>query len=475
MFVLNNCTNDSRVLKEAKSLVDGGYEVKIIATLDDTVKPLEQREGFIIVRVPKGPQVFKSLGVILKGFVSSLLRRESATSRKKGKSILQVFKDSYRQFGFELGSLGLFGYVRENFKKAPVRFIILGWAGLTGYYFLKAISITLWLTRRILKRTFFFFFRPLFLAYSFYYYRALKVVGKDPADIYHSNDLNTLVPGFLAKKFYGGKLVYDSHELYLERNTFKKQSRISKVVLKFIESTLIKRTDANITVNDSVAGELSKRYGVKKPYVVRNAPKFNNVKKSNLLRNNIERITSKNKIILYSGVITFNRGLEELISSLHYIDNVSLVLMGYGHEDYISQLKKHINREHLSSRVFFFGPVAPELVTKYAASADIGAAPIKNSCLSYYYCSPNKVFEYIGAGLPVVGSDFPEIRKIINSYKLGKTFKPDDPKDIAKAITEVLSDVREYKTMVQNSLMAAKQFNWENEEKKFMKIYSSLS
>ena len=205
-----------------------------------------------------------------------------------------------------------------------------------------------------------------------------------------------------------------------------------------------------------------------------NAPPFNNVTRSNLLREKL-RSNLASRIVLYSGGITFNRGLEELITSLNYLKNIVLVIMGYGAPRYVSELKKFIRSQKLSDRVFFFGPVPHGEVTKYAASADLGAAPIKNSCLSYYYCSPNKVFEYVGAGLPVVGSNFPELKKVIEGYGLGKTFDPDDPVDIARAISYVLSDQNKYKIMAKNAYEAIKIFNWENEEKKLLKIYQDLS
>jgi glycosyltransferase involved in cell wall biosynthesis len=149
-------------------------------------------------------------------------------------------------------------------------------------------------------------------------------------------------------------------------------------------------------------------------------------------------------------------------------------MMGYGPSKYIDEFQEFALSNGVHLRVSFFGPVPVEEVTLYASTADLGIAPIENVCLSYYYSSPNKVFEYMSAGLPVVGSSFPELRKIIESYHLGRTFDPDDPEDIAKAINDVLSDSGRYEQMKRNAIEAAKIFNWENESKKLLAFYRSL-
>lgn len=104
----------------------------------------------------------------------------------------------------------------------------------------------------------------------------------------------------------------------------------------------------------------------------------------------------------------------------------------------------------------------------------MGVAPIKNAGLSYYYCSPNKVFECIAAGLPVAASNFPDLKQIVEGHKLGVTLDPASPRDIARAIDYVLSDKDRYEEMRRNALEAAKIFNWENESRKLLALYEGL-
>jgi glycosyltransferase involved in cell wall biosynthesis len=178
--------------------------------------------------------------------------------------------------------------------------------------------------------------------------------------------------------------------------------------------------------------------------------------------------------LIYTGSITFNRGLENLVRSLKFLPNMYLVMMGYGKNDFKKKLLAIANENNVSDRFSFFGPVPSDEVTAYTQEADLGIAPIINACLSYYYCAPNKIFEYLLGGIPVVASNFPEMEKIVKENNIGTTFNPEKPESIAKAVKEVFSDDERYKQMKTNTKIAAEKYNWENEEKKLLNIYKNL-
>jgi glycosyltransferase involved in cell wall biosynthesis len=235
-----------------------------------------------------------------------------------------------------------------------------------------------------------------------------------------------------------------------------------------------------ITVNETIAKELSSRYLVPTPWVVMNAPSMKSpayitsTGNGKSLRAAIG-IGSDLHLILYSGSITFNRGLEKVIESLVYLPDCYLVLMGYGTERYKISLQALAREIGVESRFSFFGPVPSEEVTTYASCADLGIAPIKNACLSYYYCSPNKLFEYILAGVPVIASNFPEMGKVIHKYEIGYTFDPEDSRGIARVIRRVFDNPQHYQKMKQNTITASHAYNWEKESKKLLEIYQTLS
>lgn len=432
IFTFTECqgTADSRVLKEAKTLKQAGYDIRIIAFQGADTAPYEDRDGIKIFRVN------------LFGCSSFLRKLNSPPS-----------------FGVET-KVATSPEVSINFIgriKAIVRSVLSK----------RAISLVSILAA--VYRTFYLWY----FFYYCYYCSSFLVARKETADIYHAHDLVTLPVAWLLKIINKGKLVYDCHELWLDRNRIPKRSRLNRAFIQCIESFLIKRTDANIVVSDSIARALSVRYHIAEPAVVFNAPDDYPVKRSDILREQI-RIPTGDKIVLYIGFMTPNRGIDELIRALKYLSHCSLVLMGYGGLNYIAVLRKLIEDEAMTGRVHFFGPVPYEEVTRYAASADLGAAPIKNACLSYYYCSPNKIFEYLAASIPVVASNFPDLRKVVEGHRVGVTFDPESPKDIARAIDYVLSDKDKYEEMRKNAMEAAKIYNWRNESKKLLDIYEGL-
>jgi glycosyltransferase involved in cell wall biosynthesis len=419
------------VLKEAATLKNAGWDIRIIAALGVDTEPHEERDGFRIFRVAL---VTVRLASLLGSYYSG-----SSVAREKNTASGEVREPE--KAGQPFGKRGL---VRAALSKTGSRLLRLPVVSYVAY-----------------------------LRYVEYHWRAFWLAWREPADVYHAHDLMTLPVAWLLKRVTGGKLVYDCHELWLDRNRASKRSRLNRFFVGRVESFLIRRTDANMVVSDSIAAELATRYRIPKPAVVVNAPDYRPVERSNLLRGQLG-IPAEDRIVLYVGFITFKRGLEELIRSLRYLNACAVVLMGYGDGGYLAGLKKLIADEGWDGKVHFFGPVPHEEVTRYAASADVGVATIRNACLSYYYCSPNKVFEYVAAGLPVVGSNFPDLKKVIEGHRLGVVVDPESPRDIARAIEYILSDKSRYQEMRKNALEAAKVYNWNAESEKLLLIYRGL-
>jgi glycosyltransferase involved in cell wall biosynthesis len=459
MFVYNTFTHDARVLKEAQTLAGAGYRATVVAihTENEAVSITENRDGFTVVRFPKKPAHIRLLHVLriwnpLKNLVGKLLVGRQKRFTASDESDLADSNSHY---------LRAWRIYRR-------------WLRWTGSF-----------SRRVARGLFCFSYRvAAFVCLPFhrhlcfvdYYLRVRRDFRDTPFDIYHAHDLNMLpLAWWLARRHRAG-LVYDSHEYYLERNMTKPYSRLGKLWRRRVEAWLVRSTDLNITVNGTIAQELGQRYKVEPFKVIMNTPsrvKAVDAEGEFDLRK-LLNIPATHHVLLYLGAITFNRGLECLIKSLRYLPDCELVLLGMGRDDYKKKLAGWGESLDVGKRLHFFGPVSSHLVTRYAGSADIGVAAIQNSCLSYYYCSPNKIFEYILAELPVVASDFPELRKAVLDYQVGLTFDPENPEDIAKQIRYVLDHPEFRENVQQNMPRAIDAFNWENESRKLLDYYAQL-
>ena len=308
------------------------------------------------------------------------------------------------------------------------------------------------------------------LSYLDYYKRCYDALKSAPADIYHAHDLNTLIIGWWCKRKFGGKLVYDSHELFTEQGLLTKSNRI---VWAQIEKKLIKKCDKVITVCDSIAAELRNRYNIAQPTVIRNCPESNGCETGphEFIRA-ATGIDANTPVILYQGGFSKNRGLKSLILSTRYFDQGKLVMMGWGNVE--EELKAFTRSKGLAKKVCFIPPVPQSELLSWSSSADLGVIPYRAVGLNNYYSCPNKLFEYINAGLPVTGSDFPELRKIINGWKIGRTFDPEDPQSIGKTINGILADKHLLKEMRANSVHASKTLNWQCESEILLGVYSGF-
>ncbi|RME51437.1 MAG: glycosyltransferase, partial [Caldilineae bacterium] len=209
-------------------------------------------------------------------------------------------------------------------------------------------------------------------------------------------------------------------------------------------------------------------YGIPRPTVVRNCPPRQSPPRSDLLRRKLG-IPPDRKIVLYQGAVSAGRGLETMAAAVRQIPDVAGVVLGSGAllENYRAQVAAgEWPRMHLPGKV----PLAE--LPAHTASADVGLALIQNTCRSYYFALPNKLFEYMQAGIPVVGSDLPEIARVIREYDVGEVTDPDDPVAVAAALRRLLDDPERYARARANTARAAEVLNWEGESVKLVNLYA---
>jgi len=286
-------------------------------------------------------------------------------------------------------------------------------------------------------------------------------------DILHCNDLNTLPIGFIIKKFFNKnvKIVYDAHEYETEINGLK---GIQKILTQKLEKYLIKYADKVITVSDAIADEYVKNYNIPKPALVLNTPPYKKIQKKDIFRETLN-IPKDKTIFLYQGGLSKGRGIEILLDTFKNIDDKKtvIVFMGYGP---LEELVKNASKEYVN--IYFHKAVSPDVLLEYTSSADFGISTIEDSCLSYRYCLPNKIFEYLMAEIPVIVSNLPEMKRVVKDNNIGVVAEDNNTKGLNEAIEEaVLLDQNE----LQKNIQRVKEiYNWEEQEKVLLEVYKEL-
>ena len=369
-LVLNNFTNDSRVLKEADSLQANGYDVNVVALHEP---PLNE---------------YESLGDVS-------VHRVKLVSRSWPKyRFIQIIK--YFEFAF----------------------------------------------RVILK------------------YRR--------ADVFHCNDLSALPIGVMVKLILNRKtkVVYDAHEF--EIHVPPNQSYLSMKIKYYLEKSLIKHADKVITVSNSIANGYEELYAISKPSLILNCPRYEVLEKQDVFRDELD-IRKEQIIFLYQGVISHGSGIEILLDAFSGLDTDQniVIFMGYGS---LKGLVKDYAKKY--STIYFREAVSPNILLNYTSSADYGISFVDDTCLSYRYCLPNKIFEYIMAGIPVLTSNLFEMKNLVEKYDLGIVTQSNTAQGICDAVNKL--PLRDHIKTLENVHKAAKLYNWEAQEKKLMDVYNEL-
>jgi len=302
--------------------------------------------------------------------------------------------------------------------------------------------------------------------YNIRLFLKLLVVKKD---ILLANDLDTLLPNYLISKIFRKKLVYDSHELFTEVPELIHRPRVQNVWLK-IEQIIFPKLKNVITVNQIIADIYTKKYDVPVQVIRNISNKLVVLKPDYTFANRIKG--TKKMLILQGSGINKDRGAEEAVEMMQYLDGVLLVIIGGG--DVFVDLKEIIERLDIQNKVLIVGKLPYEELLQYTQIADLGLSLDKGTNLNYEYSLPNKVFDYIQCQIPLFVSNRQVVAKLVESNDIGVVFKNHNPKEMAASIQDVFADKNRLKRWQLNLKKAAKIYNWENESVKLKEIYQNL-
>ena len=467
MFVYNDATFDSRVLREAGTLAAAGHDVTLMATLRSAEGgPLqrERRDGFEIVRLA-APRAWPSWW------------RRLANP------------------GFYRDRAGQLWHRSTRFKSLNVRGALEGLRGMIANGFLLALQ-RLWNATgdRPARRA-----PPAgagpatapawppetaaWLAnwrWSILGWAKAAAAAAPLADVYHGHDLTGLPAALGAARRNDGRVVYDSHDIYVEAGRAATRPAWVRRLLRWLEWRWTRRVVALVSVNDAYGAVLARRLKPPRTVIVHNCPpRWGPPAEPVDHLRGAAGIDADRPVVLFHGGFGPHRGLSELAEAMLQpgLEAAHLVYLGYGSRR--GEVDALIAEARFGGRLHVLDAVAPDVLLDWITTADVDVIPFQHSTLNHYLCTPNKLFESIAAGVPVVLSDFPVMGGIVlhdPDGPLGAVCDPSDPVSIGAAIRSVLAlDPSARADLRRRCLVAAhERWNWETESPRLIRLYGAL-
>ncbi len=290
------------------------------------------------------------------------------------------------------------------------------------------------------------------------------------SDILLANDLDTLLPNFLVSKLTNRKLVYDSHELFTEVPELFNRPKVRKVWLS-LENYIFPKLKNVFTVNQRIADYYKNKYKIPVKVVRNIALELENKIPDQDLS---EKIKGDKKMIILQGTgINQDRGAEEAVLMMQYLENVILYLIGSG--DIIPELRILIDKFHLDKKVVIMYKMPYESLLEYTKIADLGLSLDKGTNLNYEYSLPNKIFDYIQCLTPILASNREIVAEIVTQNNIGKVLKTTNPKELAKVVNEIIFDEQLNELWRKNLKKTADIYTWKKETEVLKLIFKNLA
>ncbi len=325
-------------------------------------------------------------------------------------------------------------------------------------------------TRDYLTKRIKIFFEKGFLFYAEWNVRLFFFLLSKPAKILLANDLDTLPPNFFISKIKKNILVYDTHEYFTETAELYNRKFVKSIWQK-IENFFFPKVKYIYTVNKSIAELYNKKYN-KNIHVVRNVPLLK--KYANAAEKQLKLPTDKKILLTQGSGLNKNRGLEELVEALSLLpEEFILVIAGNGL--IIEQLKSMAVKNNVNDRVIFTGILQPQELQQLTPLAFCGFSLDKPLNLNQQASLPNKLFDYIAAGIPVITTNIKEVAAIVEQFNIGIVINECNPVTIATVVKTMAKNEPQYAEYKKNTTKAYEQLNWNIEKKIVENIFTNLA
>ncbi|TAK02965.1 MAG: glycosyltransferase [Chloroflexota bacterium] len=464
MFVLNDVRRDARVLREAETLVAAGHAVTVIGRPTDPAAVDEERQdraGFEIRRVPI-PGRFRRRLLAAGGGRTPRAPATSASPAPPSPAATSPAAAAASPAARPGGIPPPSRLVRTGVRAARA---------LTRLPIVGAVIDGLDLLIRWRLGT---------VAWG-----EAAAAAAPRADAWHAHDLSAIPAALAARRRHGGRLVFDAHELFLEAGDTATRPGWARAVLRRLERRALREADAVVTVNAGIAAELRRVARPRRLVVVHNAPPVAAGRMAVGRRRTASPLRAAagldatTPVALYHGSFAPGRGVEVLAAAIREpgLGAVHAVFLGEGSGR--AALEAAATDPVHGHRIHVLAPVDPAEVAAWVAGADVGVMPIAPSTLNHRLSTPNKLFECLAAGTPVVASDFPGIREIVladDAAPLGVLVDPLDPRAVGQGIRAILElDAAATKELRARCRRAARErWNWERESAGLTALYAEL-
>jgi glycosyltransferase involved in cell wall biosynthesis len=416
VLVRNGVSHDARVLREGRLLDSLGYQTTVVGVRTGAGEPLAERLGGVdVVRLEPGAGLRRALG---------------ALRRRRARDGAAPQPEAPRPATGSAASSRAGGSAAPTPGSALAR--------------LRRLATTV-----------------------DYYRRGLAFVRRDRPRLIHANDYNTAWIGVAGKWLTGARLVYDSHELWPDRNLRPEP----RPWLLLCESLFVRVADRVVTTSPGYAEVMASRYRIEPPSVVRNLPEWRAVSTPSIDEDSPGRDGGA-PLAVYFGALTRNRGLPAALRALTQLPELRLRLVGpeaWGYRATLGELAEELG---VAERVELLDPVPPDHAATVLADADVGLALIEPACLSYRMTLPNKLYEYVAAGLPILASEIPVLAGEVREHGLGRVADPAEPAAVAAALRELLAPDTQ-RICREAVARHAREAVWERERERLAEVYAA--
>jgi glycosyltransferase involved in cell wall biosynthesis len=297
----------------------------------------------------------------------------------------------------------------------------------------------------------------------------------EPADIWHGMWAGSLPALSRLKRRSGGRTIYDSRDVYMQSRDFATAGWPGKPILERLERYWARRADRILTVNAAYAGLLAEQLHLPPPRVVMNCPERWTPPdpRPDVIRDTLG-LPASTAVVLYQGGLMTGRGIEQSMDAILDVPNAVLCLMGFGRLE--PQLAKACLSARYQGRVFMLDPTPPDQLLTWTASADVSVMAIQPTSINHRFTTPQKLFESLAVGVPVVASDLPGMAEIVRADDLGRLCDPTSPASIAAAIRDLLDVTPDARDVRRGRILgvAHERYAWESQVPTLLEVYREL-